>query len=254
MCTIVYVEEADSTNNMLASVATRFEHGTALAAHVQTAGRGQRGNRWESEPRKNLTFSVLLFPRGVVASRQFEISQVVALSVVKVLRSLLDTDDVCIKWPNDIYYRDKKLGGMLIENTLAGVSIDRSIVGIGINVNQTEFLSPAPNPISMAQIAGHEFDRDTVIEYLVTQIVNDFDAYEENPDAASLSARYRFMLWRSEGFWPYRDNINGDVFKARIAAVAPGGQLTLSTVTGTFRTFNFKEVSPVLDDSTIMPN
>ncbi|MCM1451836.1 MAG: biotin--[acetyl-CoA-carboxylase] ligase [Clostridium sp.] len=254
MCTIVYVEEAGSTNNMLATVASRFEHGTALAAHVQTAGKGQRGNHWESEPRKNLTFSILLYPRGIVAARQFEISQAVSISVVKVLRSLLNTDDVCIKWPNDIYYRDKKLGGILIENSLAGVRIDRSIVGIGINVNQTEFRSGAPNPVSMAQIAGHEFDRDMVIEYLVTQIVNDFDAYEDNPDSAALSARYRFLLWRSEGFWPYRDNISGDTFNARIAAVAPGGQLTLSTVTGSFRTFNFKEVSPVLDDSTIMPN
>ncbi len=254
MCTIVYVEEATSTNNMLASVATQFEHGTALAAHTQTAGRGQRGNHWESEPGKNLTFSILLYPRGVVASRQFEISQVVAISTVKVLRSLLDTNDVCIKWPNDIYYLDRKLGGMLIENSIAGVSIDRSIVGIGINVNQTKFRSDAPNPVSMAQIAGREFDVDSVLEYLVTQIVNDFDAYEENPDGAALSARYRFMLWRSEGYWPYRDNVKGDIFNARIAAVDPGGQLTLSTVTGAFRTFDFKEVSPVLDDNTIMPN
>ncbi len=254
MCTIVYVDEATSTNNMLASVAAKFEHGTALAAHTQTAGRGQRGNSWESEPGKNLTFSILLYPRVLIASRQFEISQVVSLSVVKVLRSLLNTDQVCIKWPNDIYCGDKKLCGMLIENSVAGPLIDRSIVGIGINVNQTVFLSDAPNPVSMAQIAGHEFDVDAVLEYVATQIVNDFDAYEDNPDSASLSARYRFALWRGDGYWPYRDNKNGDIFSARIAAVAPSGLLTLATEGGTFRTFGFKEVSPILGDHTIMPN
>lgn len=254
MCTIVYVEETSSTNNMLASVASQFEHGTALAAHKQTAGRGQRGNHWESEPGKNLTFSILLYPRGIVAARQFEISQTVAISITKVLRSLLRTDEVCVKWPNDIYYKDQKIGGILIENSLAGPFIAHSIVGIGINVNQLKFHSDAPNPVSMAQIAGHEFDIDQVLEYLVTQIVNDFDAYEELHDGASLSARYRFMLWRGDGYWPYRDNLSGDIFNARIAAVDPSGMLTLSTVTGSFRTFNFKEVSPVLDDMTIMPN
>lgn len=254
MCTIVYVDEAASTNNMLASVAAKFEHGTALAAHAQTAGRGQRGNSWEAEPGKNLTFSLLLYPRGMVASHQFEISQLVAISVVKVLRSVLQTDEICIKWPNDIYYRDFKLGGMLIENSIVGARIDRSIAGIGINVNQMVFRSGAPNPISMAQISGHEFDVDTVLDYIVTQIVNDFDAYEENPDCTGLSARYRFMLWRSEGYWPYRDNIKGDEFSARIAAVAPSGLLTLATSAGAFRTFGFKEVSPVLSDNTIMPN
>ncbi|MDE6653825.1 MAG: biotin--[acetyl-CoA-carboxylase] ligase, partial [Muribaculaceae bacterium] len=141
MCTIIYVDEADSTNNLLAAESHRLSHGTALMARRQTAGKGQRGNSWEAAPGKNLTFSLLLRPQSILASHQFELLQVVAISIVKVLRSQLDTDEIYIKWPNDIYYRDKKICGILIENSISGISIERSIVGIGINVNQDVFTS-----------------------------------------------------------------------------------------------------------------
>lgn len=246
MCTIVYVDFAESTNSLLAASAKKFEHGTALAAHSQTSGRGQRGNKWESEPGKNLTFSVLLRPTTIVASHQFELLQIVSIAVVKVLRAQLGTNDIHIKWPNDIYFRDHKICGILIENTLSGPAISQSIIGIGINVNQDRFVSDAPNPISMAQISGREYDLDDLLEYFVTQIVSDFDAYEADPEPTTLAARYRFMMWRGEGYWPYRDNITGKGFDARIAAIAPTGHLTLATTGGAFHTYAFKEVSAVL--------
>ncbi len=246
MCTIIYVEEADSTNNLLAKEADGFSHGTALAAHRQTAGKGQRGNHWESQPGKNLTFSILLRPKAILASHQFELLQTVAISIVKVLRNQLETDEVYIKWPNDIYYRDKKICGILIENTLSGAGIDRSIVGIGINVNQDEFVSDAPNPVSMKQITGHEFDIDNLLELFVSQVVCDFDKYEKTLESTQLAARYRFMMWRGEGYWPYLDNLTGEQFEARIAAVAPTGHLTLSAADGKVRTYAFKEVTAVL--------
>lgn len=246
MCTIIYVDEADSTNTMLAKAASDFEHGTALAAHCQSAGKGQRGNRWEAEPWKNLTFSILLRPKAILASHQFELLQVVAISIVKVLRSQLDTDEIYIKWPNDIYYRDKKICGILIENTLSGAGIERSIVGIGINVNQDKFLSDAPNPVSMKQIAGHAFDLDDLLEHFVTQVVCDFDKYESTLNSTQLAARYRFMMWRGEGFWPYIDNITGQRIEGRIAAVAPTGHLTLADHDGKVRTYAFKEITAVL--------
>lgn len=246
MCTIVYVDQADSTNNLLAKSASKFEHGTALAAHCQSAGKGQRGNHWESESWKNLTFSILLRPVAILASHQFELLQIVAISVVKVLRAQLHTDEIYIKWPNDIYYRDQKICGILIENSLSGTHIDRSIVGIGINVNQEKFTSNAPNPISMKQIAHRTFDLDTLLEYLVTLIVADFDEYEKKLNATQLAARYRLMMWRSEGYWPYIDNLTGERIEARIAAVAPTGHLTLATASGSLRTYAFKEVSALL--------
>lgn len=246
MCIIIYVDEADSTNNIMAKSASKFEHGTALAAHCQSAGRGQRGNTWESEPWKNLTFSLLLRPSTIVASHQFELLQLVAISVVKVLRSQLGTEDIYIKWPNDIYFRDKKICGILIENTISGHLINQSVVGIGVNVNQEVFLSDAPNPVSMYNIANRTFDLDSLLELLVTQIVNDFNHYETAPNSTQLAAKYRFMMWRADGFWPYHDVLSGEDFEARIAAVSPTGRLTLATAGGEFKTYAFKEVTAVL--------
>lgn len=247
MCTIIYVDETTSTNTLLASSAKQFDHGTVLAAHRQSHGRGQRGNSWEAEPNKNLTFSLLLKPSTIVASSQFELSQIVSIAITRVLRSRLETDEVRIKWPNDIYYRDKKLVGILIENTLSGANIDQSIVGVGINVNQERFLSDAPNPVSMLNIAGKTFDLDSLLEDIVTQIVDDFDQYELQPNPTTLAAQYRLLMWRAEGFWPYRDNTTDTVFEGRIAAVAPTGHLTLATKGGAFHTYAFKEVTFIID-------
>lgn len=242
----MYVEEADSTNTLLAKESPNLDHGTAIAARRQTAGKGQRGNSWESEPGKNLTFSLLLRPKAILASHQFELLQSVVISIVKVLRSQLGTEEVYIKWPNDVYYRDRKICGILIENTLSGAGIECSIAGIGINVNQDEFISDAPNPVSMKQISGHDFDLDHLLELFVTQIVSDFDKYEKTLNSTQLAARYRFMMWRGEGYWPYIDTATGTRFEARIAAVAPTGHLTLALTDGRVRTYAFKEVAAVL--------
>lgn len=247
MGTIFWVEEATSTNSVIAAAADRLEHGTAVAAHKQTAGRGQRGNSWESEPGKNLTFSLLLKPKSLPAARQFEISQIVSIAVAQVLRDELDTDDVKIKWPNDIYYKDKKIVGILIENSLTGATIDRSIAGIGINVNQAAFRSDAPNPISMLAISGRERELSPLLARFVAKIVGDFDAYEAAPDPKVLAARYRSMMWRGEGYWPYRDNLTGETIQACIADVAPTGHLTLAPEPpASPRTYAFKEVAAIL--------
>lgn len=246
MCTIVYVDEADSTNTLLASHASGFEHGSALAAYRQTAGRGQRGNHWESEPGKNLTFSVMLCPSEITASRQFELSQIVSLALIKVLREKLSTEDVYVKWPNDIYYKDKKMAGILIENAISGARIKRSIVGVGLNVNQQTFTDVVPNPVSMTHISGKTYDLDSLLETVIRRIVNDFDKYEEKPEPIKLAARYRYMLWRGEGYWPYRETATGREFKARVAAISPTGHLTLAFDTGEFKTYAFKEVEFLL--------
>lgn len=246
MANIIKVEEAGSTNTMLAAI-TDAPHGTALSARSQTAGRGQRGNSWEAAPGKNLTFSLLLRPGSIPAARQFEISEIVAIAIARVLRRRLGTDRVRIKWPNDIYYDDLKICGILIENTLCGNYIERSIAGIGINVNQERFLSDAPNPVSMLNIAGHKFDLDRLLDETVSAIVSDFDAYSASPDTRALTSLYRSMLWRGDGFRPYRDNLVGEDIRARIAEVSPTGTLTLETAAGELRSYAFKEVTALLE-------
>lgn len=241
---IIIVDEAGSTNTLLASM-TDAPHGTVVAARRQTAGRGQRGNSWEAEPGKNLTFSLLLRLKAVPAARQFEISEIVAMAIARVLARRLG-QEVSIKWPNDIYVGDRKICGILIENTLTGPRIDRSIAGIGINVNQDRFLSDAPNPVSMLNISGRETDLDALLREVAGEITGAFEAHEAAPDTEALTRAYSAMLWRRSGLWPWRDCLAGEVISASIASVAPDGRLTLALADGSSRSYAFKEVAAVL--------
>ena len=161
---ILRVAETTSTNSLLRELIIKesLSEGSVVVADFQTAGRGQIGNVWESEAGKNLMFSTVLYPTCIPANRQFLISQIAALSVKETLD--LYTDHVTVKWPNDIYWKDKKICGMLIENDLSGHNLYCSIIGIGINLNQAVFRGDAPNPVSLFQIIGKEVDREEVLD------------------------------------------------------------------------------------------
>lgn len=231
-----------STNTAMAADAATLLHGSVYRAVSQTAGRGQRGNTWEASPGLNLTFSLLLRPRTVRPAEAFAVSMLTSLSIADVLQRHLGRE-VLIKWPNDIYVDDLKLAGILIENSFSS-GIDRSIIGVGINVNQREFLSDAPNPVSMYQLAGREFDLDALQLELAQTMTDDFDRYELAPDPIGLTARYRRRQWRGSGIHRWRDNLTGETLEAAIASIAADGTLTLATDPP--RSYAFKEISPVL--------
>ena len=156
---LIHLAETDSTNRHLqrllqADAALADE--TVAIADFQTSGRGQIGNVWESEAGQNLTFSLLYKPQHLPANQPFRIAQIAALSVKKTLDKYVS--GITVKWPNDIYRRNLKICGMLIENTLSGGFITHSIIGIGLNINQTVFRSDAPNPVSLSQITGEKYD------------------------------------------------------------------------------------------------
>lgn len=155
---LIHINETNSTNNYLQSLCSeqKVEELTVVVADFQTSGRGQRGNSWESAPGKNLLFSTVIFPEFLEARRQFLISQIISLAIKEELDTY--TTDISIKWPNDIYWKEKKICGMLIENDLMGRNISQSIAGIGININQEIFHSSAPNPVSLLQITEEEHD------------------------------------------------------------------------------------------------
>ncbi|MVN20240.1 biotin--[acetyl-CoA-carboxylase] ligase [Mucilaginibacter sp. HMF7410] len=134
---------------------TPLPEGTVIMAEQQTAGKGQQQNGWHSEAGKNLTFSLLLLPGFLMLANSFDLLTAISLGVIKPLQKILGKD-TCIKWPNDIYYGQKKLGGILIENVLAGKNIKHSIIGIGININQENFPGHLPNPVSVKQILQKE--------------------------------------------------------------------------------------------------
>jgi BirA family transcriptional regulator, biotin operon repressor / biotin---[acetyl-CoA-carboxylase] ligase len=145
---------------------TATPEGMTILADHQTAGRGQRGNNWQAPAGQNLTFSVLLRPTFLTAPAQFALSIAVALAGKEALEAALPlalATTIRVKWPNDLYLGDRKIGGILIENTLRGAQISTSIIGIGLNVNQTNFDPALPNPTSLAAAAGHPFDRAMVL-------------------------------------------------------------------------------------------
>lgn len=243
---IEYLEACTSTNELL-SRSESEENGLVICARTQTAGRGQRGNSWEAEPGKNLTFSMLLRPRNIAAARQFELSMLVSLGIVAALGEA--GVEARIKWPNDIYAGDRKLCGILIENSISGGRIERSIAGVGLNVNQTRFLSDAPNPVSIKNITGRDTQLEPLLESVCSKILDELAAYEASPDAGRLKERYRSLLWRGDGVaYPFRDAATGEEFLAAIADVAPDGTLSLRGASdeAPIRHYLFKEVEFLL--------
>lgn len=250
---IIRLKQTPSTNSAMKAM-EGLEHGTVVVADRQTSGRGQRGNSWEAEPGKNLTFSLLLEPQNIEARSQFAISRAVALAVADCLAHWLRRDDLKVKWPNDIYVGDLKICGILIENTLEGTRIARSVAGIGINVNQREFRSDAPNPVSMRQIAGVDFDLEMLLEDVVNTILAYFAAEDGSSGKAS-EREYMERLWHADGFYPFAQGntrIDGTpinpadspaIFEAKIVDIDGMGLLTLQRRDGTLSTHAFKEIS-----------
>ena len=242
---IHWIDTAGSTNSLLASQADTLPHGHVIAARRQTDGRGQRGNSWESEPDANLTFSLLLRPTAIMSAAQFELSMIVTLGVCDALENA-SGKAFQVKWPNDIYYCDSKICGILIENSLDGRRIGRSIAGIGINVNQRRFISDAPNPVSLINIIDRETPLRPLLEQVCNSILGRLAAYELNPAPATLLAEYKSRLWRGRGFHQWHDALLDEDITAEIADVAPDGILTMRTTAGQTRRYAFKQISAIL--------
>jgi BirA family biotin operon repressor/biotin-[acetyl-CoA-carboxylase] ligase len=238
---IHHIAETASTNQAIRTLAAttpssgEADEALVLWADYQTAGRGCGTNRWESERAQNLLFSVLLHPAMLPARRQFHLSMAVSLAICQALGQYIG--DTSIKWPNDIYWQGGKIGGILIEHTLKGQYIKDSIIGIGLNINQRQFNSDAPNPVSLWQITEQEHDR----EQLLNDILQRFSAIIDQND---LKAQYMSMLYRRKGYHPFVD-CNG-TFMAAITDVLDDGHLLLCDDTGRERRYAFKEVQFIL--------
>ena len=239
---IVSPASCASTSAVLAAMPDAPE-GTVVVTDCQTAGRGQRGNTWEAEPGKNLTFSILLRPCSIHAARQFELSMLVALAVADAIDSRFRAAGIdrrtTVKWPNDIYVGDSKICGTLIENKLDGCNIDRAIVGIGIDVNQRVFTSDAPNPASMIHYLGFETPLRPLLEEVCQAIMDSFAAYMDRPDPDALLQRFRARMYRADGAEYMFREPGGAPFAASITDLALTGHLTLSNG----RTYAFKEIT-----------
>ncbi len=229
---IIHIEETDSTNRWLKA---HGEGTMVVVADYQTAGKGCGTNSWESERGKNLTFSMLIHPTDIPASQQFRITEVVSVALCEVLEQYIG--DVSIKWPNDIYMGDKKICGVLIENRLQGNVIVDSIIGIGLNVNQTEFVSDAPNPVSLRQLLGREIDREALL--------HDFlETLETVSSSETTYSAYRNKLFRLGKQAVFSDETGR--FEGTIQDVETDGRLLIKDLAGQERRYAFKEVQFVI--------
>lgn len=245
----IHLPEATSTNTALGTLADQLPHATVLFTDCQTAGRGQRGNSWEASPGLNITMSALIKPSNFLANSQFALSEIVALATADLVESLLPpSSNVKIKWPNDIYVGDKKIAGILLENSLSGYNLRHSIAGIGVNINQPLFLSNAPNPVSIFQLTGAETSVKEAIESLSTRIFSLFDQFIATNRLADLHTLFLTRLWRADGrLHPFRIAETGKLIQARIHSVDPLGPLILDIhPDGTLHHFAFKEIAYIL--------
>lgn len=215
---------------------------TVISADFQTGGRGQRGNTWESERGQNLTFSLVCHPSWVAVHHQFVLSQAIAVAVSQTLSKYVD--GISVKWPNDIYWHDLKLCGILIECNLVGSAVADCIIGVGLNVNQTAFVSDAPNPVSLAQIIGMTVNRDALLHAVVSRFMALYAALHQG-GAEALQAEYMGRLYRRTGMFRYRSR-DGVEFMAETVGVEPTGHLALRHADGEVVHYEFKEISFVI--------
>ena len=284
----MYIERTDSTNTLMKEMIAQGNPPEYIYTGFQTAGRGQAGNGWESEEGKNLLCSILISRQpSAVRSQPFYLNVAVSVAVHKVIRSVLcQAEPVCtlsgvagltIKWPNDIYWGDRKIAGILIENALIGSELKYAIAGIGLNVNQTEFVSNAPNPVSMRQISGAEYD----IHELMRTLMDETHAVLAM-DSEEVWTYYRAHLYRKDGFWPFVErevsiaptmnyfpslervkssarsdcrwpsveqpgkSLERPIFLAKIENIRADGEIELRDQEGNLRLYHFKEVRYVI--------
>lgn len=234
----IELNSIDSTNNFVRNYKPVTPKEIILVtADYQTSGKGQSGNTWEAANGKNLLFSLRLHPVFLEANKQFILSQAISLAVQQTL--LEYTPDISIKWPNDIYWKDHKIGGILIENTLYGRQLEMCVIGVGININQPSFASDAPNPVSLFQILHRESER----LFILARIIEAFKRFYQlikNGETQTIIETYRKSLYRGEGYHSYADK--DGAFEAAIHAVEPNGYLVLKDNEGKIRKYAFKEV------------
>ena len=241
---IKWLEEVDSTNNELLRHIGDADNLSVIAAVNQTAGRGQRGNRWLSAPGDNLTFSFILKPSGLPAREVMAITCLATLAVRDTLREA--GVPAVVKWPNDIYVGNRKICGMLVENGLAGPDIAWSVVGIGINLNQTEFPGEVLNATSLRRLTGRTYEPVPFLEKLCRQLEAMLPELASQEGRNGLRAAYEQDLFRKDSPAPYRDLITGEEFTGLIRGITPEGLLRVEKAEGPEKVFGFKEISYIL--------
>lgn len=240
----IHLKSIDSTNSYASQLMGDIKplEGTLIYTFDQQNGRGQRGNTWETEPNKNVASSFMLYPSFLQASRQFLLNKITSLAVADLMAELIQTSDktseIRIKWPNDIYVGTKKIAGILIENTLRENNIQSSIIGIGLNINQTKFNADI-NATSMSLITKKEFDLMQVLEKLSEFIEARYLQLKANKlesiDSAYLQHLYQLNEWHNY-------TSENQLFEGKIIGISAIGKLQVQLKTNEINEFDLKEI------------
>ncbi len=232
---LLHLPEVDSTNNYLKEISERqqFDVPVLLVADNQIAGKGQRDNKWYSEPDKNLLLS-LLIQEEIPADKSFYLPKITALALHRLLSQEIET--VTVKWTNDIYVEDNKIAGILIENSMKGDKITRSIIGVGLNLNQTDFPNELPNPVSLKQLTGKSYEIENFAIDFYNKFLECFLKFEQGICSILDNDYNRFLYKKNEWVKIRKNDFTGTV---KILSVNPKGNLMVENQKGQVEYFTY---------------
>ena len=243
--TIIKLDAIDSTNDYARELLlndANITEGTTVIADFQEKGKGQRGRNWSSEKGLNLTMSVILYPVNLKLQDLFVMTKVTSLGVLDYLKSLLDanlSDQLRIKWPNDIYVANNKICGILIENNVRGDLITSCIIGIGLNVNQVDFPDDIVNPTSIKRELERSFDLDSLRVELCASLEHRYSQLH-GMDHGQLGIQYEDCLYGRNEMKSYQ--IKGQAVSAKLVGVSSFGELMLESADGGQIICNHEEI------------
>jgi BirA family biotin operon repressor/biotin-[acetyl-CoA-carboxylase] ligase len=241
-----HLSEVDSTNLHASALLSVEKSGAPLVitAEYQTHGKGQGGSRWESARGLNLLVSIAIVPVHIRADEQFYLSKITSLAIRELISDRVRIKGTTIKWPNDILFGKEKISGILIENALEGTVIRNSVIGAGININQTEFAEFPLKATSLRLVTGKEIP----VSLILKEFIRIFDYwYEvlENRDFQQIDKSYMSHLYGYQQLHTFRKG--NKLFRARIADVKNDGRLVLQLGNNTRQKFLFREISLELE-------
>ena len=234
-----HFNQIDSTNAYLQRKQSECDiRNWVVSADEQTAGKGMGNNGWESEVGQNLTFSLAADLSFLPAKRQFLLSEAVPLGIVEVLDEMLPPEKLSIKWPNDIFYENHKLAGILINSTIKAGMMDVSIIGVGLNVNQMQFQDWPTHPVSMQMITGKSYDLQPLLEQIAEHILTKIEQLKGAP--ASIEQDYLKRLYRYRTWAEYE--VGGKVLRLYMTGIDAFGRLLLVDEKNEPKCFDIKEI------------
>jgi BirA family biotin operon repressor/biotin-[acetyl-CoA-carboxylase] ligase len=238
------VKETVSTNALAKELMQNGSHIAPFFVQTdfQTDGRGQYTKSWESNAKENLLFSLVIQPKNIQIEKQFSISKLVAVSILQVLQ--VSVKGLSIKWPNDIYIENRKIAGILIENTIVGQNIENCIIGIGLNVNQTKFSKDLPNPISLKSILSKDTDINLLRDQIISKIFQNLNHIN------LVDNIYLEYLYRKGELSLFKDTFN-NVFLGVILGVNDIGQLTIRVENNQKKHFSNSEIEYILPETNL---